>query len=130
LKNGDAMKAIHYDAEGDILSVTFSDNELKQTGIELSDNLVLYYNPETGQPLKLIVISYQALLQASVQAPVPLDGLADAPMKIQTTVITLLGHAPLNAFLHLIKTPDNTPPAIQLHAVFTPDTLQTVAAGA
>jgi hypothetical protein len=64
VENGDIMKAIHYDAEGDILTVTFSDvTEQKHTGIELSDNLVLYYNPETEQPLQLIVISYQALLQ-------------------------------------------------------------------
>ena len=71
------MKAIHYDAEGDILSVTFSEsNEQMHTGIELSDNIVLYYNPDTGKPLQLILVSYRALLQASAQAPILLDGLA------------------------------------------------------
>ena len=52
------MKAIHYDAEGDILSVTFSEAaEQKHKGIELSDNIVLYYDPETEKPLKLILES-------------------------------------------------------------------------
>ncbi len=52
------MKAIHYDAEGDILSVTFAEaGSEPQTGVELSDNIVLYYNPETAEPLKLIMIS-------------------------------------------------------------------------
>jgi hypothetical protein len=40
------MKAIYYDAEGDILSVTFAEaGGRKHAGIELSDNIVLYYNP-------------------------------------------------------------------------------------
>ena len=49
------MKAIHYDAEGDILCVTFAEaSDQMHTGIELADNIVLYYNPETGKPLQLI----------------------------------------------------------------------------
>ena len=37
------MKAIHYDTEGDILSITFSEaNGHGHTGVELSDNIVLY----------------------------------------------------------------------------------------
>lgn len=57
------MKAIHYDAEGDILSITFSEAKTQtQSGIELSDNIVLYYNPETAEPLELILVSYQAMV--------------------------------------------------------------------
>jgi hypothetical protein len=62
--------------EGDILSVTFSETTgQKQTGIELSDNIILYYNPQTEKPLKLILLNYQALLQASAQTPILLDEL-------------------------------------------------------
>ena len=40
------MKVIHYDAEGDILSVTFAETgEQLHTGVELTDNIVLYYDP-------------------------------------------------------------------------------------
>jgi len=123
------MKAIHYDAEGDILSVTFTEaGEQSHTGIELSDNIVLYYNPDTEQPLELILVSYQALLQASLQAPILLDGLAQAPAKVRATVTALLQRAPLTAFVQLVEAQGKTPPASRLQEVFTPTTLQTVAA--
>ena len=123
------MKAIHYDAEGDILSVTFTEaGEQSHTGIELSDNIVLYYNPDTEQPLKLILVSYQPLLQASMQAPILLDGLAQAPAKVRATVTALLQRAPLTAFVQLVEAQGKTLPASRLQEVFTPTTLQTVAA--
>ena len=124
------MQAIHYDAVGDILSVTFAEKgDQKQTGIELSDNLVLYYNPETNKPLQLIIISYQALLEVSASIPIALDGLTDAPAHIQSKVIALLERAPLTAFLKLVEPHDNAPFASRLQAVFTPTTLQMVVAG-
>ena len=123
------MKAIHYDAEGDILAVTFTEaGEQGHTGIELSDNIVLYYNPDTEQPLKLILLSYQGLLQASLQSPILLDGLAQAPAKVQTTVTALLQRAPLTTFMQLVEAQGKTPPASRLQEIFTPATLQTVAA--
>ncbi len=119
------MKAIHYDAEGDILSVTFTESgEQNHTGIELSDNIVLYYNPETEQPLKLIVLSYQGLLQA----PILLDGLAQAPVKVRATVTALLQRAPLTAFMQFVEAHDTTPPTSRLHEIFTPAALYTVEA--
>lgn len=123
------MKAIHYDAEGDILSVTFSeaDNQT-QTGIELSDNLVLYYNPETEQPIALIMLSYQLLLKVSTKSPILLDRLVEAPSKVQSTIMAMLKRAPLTAFLQLVETQGNGAPASRLQAVFTPDALQMVAA--
>ena len=82
------MRGIHYDAEGDILSVVFAESShAGHTGIELADNIVLYYNPETDQPPELILVSYQALVRASEQRPIRLDrpgadtgkGACDAP---------------------------------------------------
>lgn len=123
------MKAIHYDADGDILSVTFGEaGNQKQTGVELSDNLVLYYNPETEQPLQLIMISYQAMLEASAKTPIALSGLAALPTTVQATVVTLLNRTPLTGFLKLVKMPNGGGLASQLQAVFTPDALQMVAA--
>jgi hypothetical protein len=123
------MKAIHYDAEGDILSVTFSETTgQKHTGIELSDNIILYYNPETEKPLKLILLSYQALLQASIQTPILLDGLIQAPVKVQATVLALLQRAPLTAFLQLVEAPGKAAPTSRLHEIFSPSALQMVIA--
>lgn len=122
------MKAIHYDAEGDILSVIFAEaSDQKHTGIELTDNIVLYYNPETGKPLQLILVSYQALVQASAQTPLLLDGLTRMPAKLRASIVALLQHAPLTAFLQVADVRGKTTPTGRLTEVFTPATLQTVA---
>lgn len=123
------MKAIHYDAEGDILSVTFSEAAgQRHTGVELSDNIVLYYNPETEKPLELILVSYQAMVQASQQAPILLDGLTQAPAKVQATVTALLQQTPMTAFLQLVGVQGKQPLTSRLHEIFTPATLQMVTA--
>lgn len=123
------MKAIHYDAEGDILSVTFAEaTAQRQKGVELNDNIVLYYNPDTEEPLKLILISYQAMVQASQQRPIILDGLAQAPAKVQATVTALLQQRPLTALLQLVGGHGKVPLTSQLHEIFTSTTLQMVAA--
>jgi hypothetical protein len=123
------MKAIHYDAEGDILSVTFTEaNGQKHTGVELSDNIVLYYNPETEQPLKLILLSYQKMLQASVKKPIVLDGLNQMPVKVKASIVALLQRTPITAFLQLDETHDNKPLASRVREVFTSSMLQMVTA--
>ena len=123
------MRGIHYDAEGDILSVVFAESShAGHTGIELADNIVLYYNPETGQPLELILVSYQALVRASEQRPIRLDGLARTPAKARATLLALLQSAPLTAFLQVADGRGQTTPTGRLFEIFTPMTLQTVAA--
>ena len=120
------MKYIHYDAEGDILSVTFADSEGQtHTGVELSDNIVFYYNPETRKPLGLVLLSYRALLQASTLTPIPLEGLAHAPFKVQQIVIPLLQRAPVTSFFQLVEAPGVQ--TSRLSKVFTPALLQAVA---
>ena len=123
------MRGIHYDAEGDILSVVFAESShAGHTGIELADNIVLYYNPETGQPLELILVSYQALVRASEQRPIRLDGLARTPAKARATLLALLQSAPLTAFLQVADGRGQTTPTGRVFEIFTPMTLQTVAA--
>jgi hypothetical protein len=127
LKDGDGMKYIHYDAEGDILSVTFAETEGQtHTGVELSDNIVLYYNPKTEEPLGLVLLSYRALLQASAQVPLPLEGLARAPARVRETVMSLLRRTPVTSFLQLVETHGQEPPASRLSEIFTPAALQAV----
>ena len=120
------MKYINYDAEGDILSLTFLEAET-HTGIELSDNIVFYYNPETEESLGLVLLSYRALLRASAYKPLPLDGLARAPKNVQQVVISLLQRAPVTNFLQLVEIRDKKFPASRLSQVFSPSALQAVA---
>jgi hypothetical protein len=122
------MKAIHYDAEGDILSVTFTESsDQMHTGVELADNIVLYFNPDTGKPLQLVLLSYQAMVRASEQTPILLDGLARTPAQMRATIVTLLQRAPLTAFLQVVDTRGKTTPTGRLFEIFTPAALQTVA---
>lgn len=122
------MKAIHYDTEGDILSITFSEaNGHRHTGVELSDNIVLYLDPATEQPLELILSSYQALVQAHSQMPLSLDGLERLPAALQATILTLLHRAPLNTFLQVVEMPAFAQPASRLREIFSPALWETVA---
>ena len=122
------MKTIHYDAEGDILSVTFAESSrAAHTGIELAENIVLYYNPDTGQPLALILVSYQAMVRASEQTPIVLDGLAQTPATMRATILALLQRAPLTAFLQVADDRGKKTPTGRLFEIFTPTTLQMVA---
>lgn len=103
------MKAIHYDTEGDILTVTFSNsNQPSQSGIELSDNIVLYYDAATDEPLSLILLSYQAMLRESAQHPILLDGLEQAPKLMQKRIQTILHRTPLTTFLEITDVANGT----------------------
>ncbi len=122
------MKHIHYDIEGDILSVSFIDSKnQKHTGVELSDNIILYYNPETRDPVELIFLSYRSLLQASLKTPLILEGLENYPIEIKESVLHLLQNPPLTNFLQLADLPGENFPTSRLCAVFTPTVLQAVA---
>lgn len=124
------MKAINYDAEGDILSICFVEiDNHPHTGVEFSDNIVLYLDPVTEQPLVLILSSYQAMLQVHGNTPLPLDGLEKMPLALQTTILKLLQRTPLNSFLQLVDAPLPMHYASQLRNVFAPAVLQTVTAG-
>ncbi len=122
------MKDIRYDAEGDILYVTFEDaNGQPSTGIELTENIVFYFNPETQRPLKMIMISYARLLAASVGQPLSLDGLSDVPSPLKKTVLKLLAQSPAALFLQLVE-PEAVPvPTSRLAEVFTPAVLKAAA---
>lgn len=123
------MKAIHYDAEGDILSISFAESEGRtHTGVELSDNIVLYFDPVLEQPVALILSSYQAMLHAHAQTPLSLDGLERIPVALRLTILNLLQRTPLNSFLQLVDVPLPAMPGSRLRDIFAPTILQTVTA--
>lgn len=122
------MKKIQYDAEGDILSVTFVEvDEQPHTGVELHENIILYFNPETEQPIKLILLSYQRLAGASHRQPITLDGLATLPEVVRSRVLRIVDRPPVASFVRLVRAQDASPTGI-LDQVFTPATLEALAA--
>lgn len=121
------MKKIHYDAEGDILTVTFAESEGRpHTGVDLADNIILYMDEQTGQPLELLVIDYQALRTQSLIRPVALDRLNDLPAALGQRIRDALKRSPLNSILEWADTVANTP-RVQLQEVLTPIALRAVA---
>lgn len=123
------MKAIHYDAEGDILSISFTESgEQSHTGVELSDNIVLYLDPVREEPVALILSGYQALLLAHAQTPLSLDGLERMPGTLRATILKLLRRTPLSSFLQLVEVPFPAAPGSRLRDVFAPAILQAVTA--
>lgn len=122
------MKDIRYDAEGDILYVTFEDaSGQPSTGVELAENIVFYFNPETQRPLKMILISYARLLAASERQSLPLNGLADVSASLKKTILSLLAQSPAALFLQLVE-PEAVPvPTSRLAEVLTPAVLKAAA---
>jgi len=121
------MRDIRYDAEGDILYITFEDARGQpSTGIELMDNVVLYFNPETERPLKMILLSYARLVAASARQPLLLDGLAELPMDLRRVVLRVLNSSPVNLFLRMAEV-DSPIPRSSLTQVFMPEVMKAVA---
>ncbi|MBX2999447.1 MAG: hypothetical protein KF893_13105 [Caldilineaceae bacterium] len=75
----------------------------------------LYYNPETEKPIKLMLISYQAMLRASARSPILLDGLHQAPPKVRRTILRLLQKGPLAALIELEENGERDVPTSRLH---------------
>lgn len=96
------MKA-KYDREGDILSLFFKDVKgQRNTGVELNDNIVLYFNPDTKEALCLIIIDYSKMIAHTDRGEwkaFPLSGLSKLPPEVRTTVLRILRSAPVNEFL-------------------------------
>jgi hypothetical protein len=92
-----------YDQEGDILSLFFNDVKgQRNTGVELNDNIVLYFNPDTEEALCLIIIDYSKMLARTdrgEQKVFPLYGLSKLPPEVRATVLRILRSAPVNEFL-------------------------------
>ncbi len=122
------MKSIHYDSEGDILTVTFVEiNDQPARGVELSDNVVLYYNTKTKEPIELILVSYQAMLKAGIQRPLQLDGLRKLPAPARSSVLQIMRRPPVSNFLRLVEARGHKVPGSYPAQVFTPSALKAVA---
>ena len=86
-----------YDGDGDILEVVWRQDKLqKKTGIELSDNIVLFTDSELAEPLGLTFLSYSHLIKAS---SIELSGLASLPDERREQVLALLQSSRIAPFL-------------------------------
>jgi len=122
------MKAIHYDVEGDILTVTFAETRSrKHTGIELTENIVLYYEPDTESPLQLVLIGYRAMARASARRALPLTLLNRLPASRRDLMLRLLRRPSVAYFLRLVENGRRARIAGKLGDIFIPEALKAVA---
>lgn len=122
------MKALHYDADGDILSVTFAEcTDGSHTGLELTDNIILYIDPVARQPLTLILSGYQAMQQLHGERPFRLDRMESIPNNLRGLVLVLLQQPPLNQFLQIVESASPVDIDIRLLSVFSPMVLPSLA---
>ena len=113
-----------YDKEGDILEIFFTQG--KGCGVDLTDNIVLRYDLESGEPPSLILISFSGLARRGEFGPLAfrLTGLEALPPEIRQTVQRLLTTPPVSKFLKVISyvAPDGSAPIplAYLEIPFTP----------
>ena len=100
LDNGQPVQ-IEYDREGDILEIFFAEGG--GCGIELTDEIVLRYNPTNNTPLSLIFVSFSHLVQPTEygQESFRLTGVERLPPKRRDVVMRILTQAPVNRYLRL-----------------------------
>ena len=90
-----------YDAEGDILDITFGIGKPNQReGFELNDNIVIFVDRETDCPLGLMFISYSKLL---LQKSWFLDYLTEMPVAQQHRLMKILASDLLKPFLTVVS---------------------------
>ena len=96
------MKDIYYDAEGDILTVNFPHAKVKkETGLEIADTIVLYFDIVSEKPLQMIFICYNRLVQYTRRKPLSLEKLASYPKRLQRIALKLIQQPPVSNFLEL-----------------------------
>ena len=89
-----------YDAEGDILDITFGAGKPNQReGFELNDNIVLFVDRETDRALGIMFISYSKLVMRKYTV---LDLLARMPLKQQHRLVKIIESELVKPFLTLI----------------------------
>jgi len=100
------MKDIHYDAEGDILTVNFLATTAKphiekHVGFEIARNVIFYFDPVNEKPLEMILISYSRLVKYTRQSPLKLKKLSRYPKRMQRIALKLIQQPPAPHFLEL-----------------------------
>ena len=96
------MKSIHfsYDAEGDILEVSFGLEKPGQcTGIELNDNVVVFADSDLFRATGLTLLSYSKLL---LLPQINLDAFSSLPEDKSKRLLALLQTPPLSNFLQIV----------------------------
>jgi len=91
---------IRFDEEGDILYISFRPGE-KAMGINLTEHILLRFDPETKAAIGLTLFDYSLLMQPTEVGPrsFPLTGLEPLSPDLRQSVVALITTPPVNRFL-------------------------------
>ncbi len=99
--NGNTIQLV-YDETGDMLDIFFNENELA-TGIELTDQILLRLDQETGRAVSLTLLHFSILTERTEYGPrsFPLDKLDELPEDLRIKVGRVIMTEPVNRFLKI-----------------------------
>jgi len=110
----------------DILTVTFSEAPKNEaTGIELHENVVLYFTPDEGKVLELNLRGYGAMLKD--QKPLQLKALTKLQPVWQQKILNMLQKEPANHFLPIEKRDAAPIHLFHIKKVFDPELINAAA---
>lgn len=117
---------INYDAEGDVLYVSFARSE-HVTGVELGDNILLRLDTgkSSGTPpqaIGLTFISFARMMETHRDKPfmVPLANLRNLPQELWDAVLTVITTPPVSDFLAIgLSLSPQVPPLPEQAGVYT-----------
>jgi len=90
-----------YDPNGDLLEIYFVQGEAT-AAVELTDNIVLRFDWDSGIPLSLGIISFSTLLQPSPYGKMHFELLIEEwPEEAEDKILAMLRRPPLTEFLTL-----------------------------
>ena len=120
------MRNFYYDAEGDILTVIFGEAKGEAaTGIELHENVVLYFIPDQGRILELILISYGAMVKT--KNPLLLEHLTKLKPDWQQNIINMVQKEPVANFLRIEYSESTPVPSLYVKKVIDPEIMRVAA---
>ena len=98
LDDGDKAR-LEYDREGDVLEIVFAVGAAR--GLELTEEIILRYDPQSAKPLSLIFLTFSHLLQLAGSSPggVRLRGFTKLPELERDKVLSILTTSPVNRYL-------------------------------
>ncbi len=93
---------INYDETSDTLYISFIPN-VRATGIELNDHILLRIDKENRQAVGLTFLNYSILIQKADFGPrsFPLTGLAKLSEEARGMVMEIIGKSPVKEILSL-----------------------------
>ena len=93
---------INYDEASDTLYISFEPN-VKATGIELNDHILLRLNKQDRKAVGLTFFEYSLLAQKTEIGfrSFPLTGLAELSDELRELVLEIMQHPPVNQILSL-----------------------------